>query len=136
MAVSFKYNREERAKVLAGITYQVNIPSSIALNYEQDIVFTSRDVDIAEDDRLVVSIDGDKTFPDGPFYLHCDDGSDASKRIECIINRGSSSEHLRLQYRISRTTLDPPLGNTSMQHTMQKRKPDGKMKSLKSRLPG
>lgn len=73
-------------------SYLVNIPSSIALNYEQDIVFTAPFLDISDSQRLVVSIDGSKTFPDGHFYLYTGDGADDTKRIECFLNRGSSSD--------------------------------------------
>lgn len=73
-------------------TYIVNIPSSIALNYEQDIVFTTNFLDISDGQRLVVSVDGSKTFPDGHFYLYTGDGADASKRVECSLLRGSSSD--------------------------------------------
>lgn len=73
-------------------SYIVNIPSSINLNYEHDIVFTANYVDISDNQRLIVSIDGSRTFPDGNFYLYTGDGADDSKRIKCSLLRGSSSD--------------------------------------------
>lgn len=73
-------------------TYQVMIPSSIVLNYEQSIVLNARNVQIPDTARLVVSIDGSKTFPDGAFYLICGDGNASCQRVVCNLLRGSSSD--------------------------------------------
>lgn len=75
-------------------TYHVDIPSSIGLNYEHDIVFTTRENNIADNERLVVSIDADRTFeyPDGLFYLYYKEGPTTYDRIECVLKRGSSSD--------------------------------------------
>jgi hypothetical protein len=76
---------------LAG-TYLVNIPSAVSLNYEDEIVFVCSNLHIEDDERLVVSIDGSRTFPDGSLYLTTGDGADETKRAICNIVRGSSSD--------------------------------------------
>jgi len=73
-------------------SYIVNIPSSVNLNYEHDIVISTNFMDISDGQRLTVSIDGSRTFPDGPFYLYTGDGADDSKRVKCSLLRGSSSD--------------------------------------------
>lgn len=78
---------------LAG-TYVVNIPSSVGLNYEHDIVFTTQSNYIADNERLVVSIDAARTFeyPEGLFYLYYSEGDTTYSRMECVLKRGSSSD--------------------------------------------
>jgi hypothetical protein len=75
-------------------TYLVNIPSSVELNYESSIVLTTSYNNIADNERLVVSIDGKRTLspPENKFYLYYSEGDTTYDRIECVLKRGSSSD--------------------------------------------
>jgi hypothetical protein len=78
----------------SGPDFVVNIPASISLNNQTEVMLTWENYNLVENYNgmgVDVYIDGAKTFPDGAFYLLKGDGSTEEQRIICTIKRTHES---------------------------------------------
>lgn len=73
-------------------SYIIQIPSNISLNHEQDFFVNATTYGMPNNSRIVVSVDGAQTFPDGTFFLTCGDGASSAQRMACNIQRGYAED--------------------------------------------
>lgn len=73
--------------------YEVGIPSSILLNENNFIYFTVKNVNIADNQSILISIDSSKTFEsDGKFYLSNEYGAKMTANISRMDRKGGPVE--------------------------------------------
>ena len=85
-------------------TYWISIPETISFNssnipYGFMLSASFHSTDFSDGAHIVISIDGTQTFPDGTFYLFCNGGGSAEKRIACkiyAVTSGDESSRIQL----------------------------------------